>query len=282
VSARKIVAENFRIAQESRLRQLVVQGKFLEIIQIQDGDGIWKSIMYDLPQKQLAFLFQAAIDAAPSAANLSRWKISESKECKLCGGYETLLHILSNCPYSLRAGKYTWRHDSILWHIVKQFRATPGFQAKIFADLNGCRTNGGGTIPPEFLATAQKPDLVFVLQLLKLIKIFELTSCADRIENIRKARFRKNNRDGHLASDISEQPNGMKATYACFEICALGSIRDESKAVLTELFPTRKIRRKLLRKLAKIAISCSYVIFSSRRSSEWGDVPLFELDVDNN
>jgi len=147
ICARKLVAKKFRGVYETHLKTLLVQGKFLDIIEIQNGDRIWKSIMYDLPFKQLRFLLQSAIDAAPTAANLKRWGLSVGSEpCKLCGGYETLLHVLNNCPRALQDGRYTWRHNSVLFHIVKQMRES-GFVGEFFADLPGFRASGGGTIP---------------------------------------------------------------------------------------------------------------------------------------
>jgi len=70
-----------------------------------------------------------------------------------------------------------------------------------------------------------------------------------RIKNIQNVRIRKNIRDGHLAADINCQANSMRATYACFEVCSLGSIGSASKAVLSRCFPRKKIVRRCSRNL---------------------------------
>ena len=49
---------------------------------------------------------------------LRLWGYTETATCPLCGANQcTLHHILVNCKFSLDQGRYTWRHDSVLFEI---------------------------------------------------------------------------------------------------------------------------------------------------------------------
>ena len=69
------------------------------------------------------------------------------------------MHVLTFCPVSLRQGRLTWRHDGIINFIATAINRN---KYKIYADIEGFRTNAGGTIPPEVLITTDRPDLVIV------------------------------------------------------------------------------------------------------------------------
>ena len=78
-------------------------------------------------------------------------------------------------PFLLIRGRYTWRHDSILSHIVLTIsKLIPKEKFTIYADIPGYKTNGG-TIPPNILPTSLKPDIVIVNNTEKSVHIFELT-----------------------------------------------------------------------------------------------------------
>ena len=69
-SARDRVVSNHEQECKSNLEALQVQGKFLQIMDLQKSDPFYRSIMYDLPHKQLSWLMRASIDCLPSFANL--------------------------------------------------------------------------------------------------------------------------------------------------------------------------------------------------------------------
>ncbi|XP_072025306.1 uncharacterized protein [Amphiura filiformis] len=60
-------------------------------------------------------------DTLPSPANLKTWNKHPLGQCTLFG-YNccTMLHIFNCCQYSLRTGRYNWRHDMVLREIVHQ------------------------------------------------------------------------------------------------------------------------------------------------------------------
>ena len=70
--------------------------------------------------------------------NLFRWKRVLSSDCGLRNtNKQTQLHILNNCPEAVRNGRYTWRHDSILFTICHYLTALGNIGFELLADLTG-------------------------------------------------------------------------------------------------------------------------------------------------
>ena len=251
-----------------------VQGKFADIIKLQRQDPFYRSVMYDLPHGQLSWLMRACVDCLPSYANLRRWNKVLSDKCALCNQSETMRHVLTNCKPALDQGRLEFRHNSILLHIVKQMRASGLHVGKrIMADIPGFRLPDGGTIPPELLVTLKKPDIVLIEEKTNKVELFELTSCADSMDNINGAQKRKKERYEILSKDL-------KADLKCFEVCALGNIPSHARETIRYLVG-KKAARTTFKTLAKIAISASYYIFNRRRDREWNSPSLFERQVVN-
>ena len=53
----------------------------------------------------------------PTPANKNR-RFKGEEKCKICGGEGTLNHTLAGCKASLAQGRYKWRHDKELGHLV--------------------------------------------------------------------------------------------------------------------------------------------------------------------
>ena len=103
------------------------------------------------------------------------------------------MHVLSYCPVSLRQGRVTWRHDGIVRFIATSINQN---KYKVYADIEGFRTNAGGTIPPEVLISTDKPDLVIIDEKNKKVHTFELT--VPHISNIEKRHESKSNKYKYL------------------------------------------------------------------------------------
>ena len=70
--------------------------------------------------------------------NLARWNIITSPVCTLCHCTQpTTNHILTGCSIALDQGRYTWRHDSVLQVLVRNFKKDLPPCYKIYADLPG-------------------------------------------------------------------------------------------------------------------------------------------------
>ncbi|XP_033099731.1 uncharacterized protein LOC117103291 [Anneissia japonica] len=155
------------------IKPLVKQGEVLKLIELESCDLTWRSIIYDMPQKVLSFAVRASIDFLPTMSNLKTWGKRTTDVCKHCGNRETLNHVLNSCKVYLDQGIFTWRHTSIIHHLlafIREFRP----EGEVFADVKGLSI-AGVTIPPEILCTNLKPDIVLVNRSDKNIDIFELS-----------------------------------------------------------------------------------------------------------
>ena len=90
---------------------------------------------------------------------------------------------------------------------------------KIYADLPG-HTVTGGTLPPNIVPTAQRPDIIIINNTKKAVHIIELTSPFEN--NIQKAHDLKMSRYENLQSDIAQE--GYKCYLNCIEIGSRGLV----------------------------------------------------------
>ena len=61
----------------------------------QEAEQVWGSVVSNLSPEVMKFALNAATDTLPHNSNLAKWrKGSVSDVCKLCGGKQTLLHVL--------------------------------------------------------------------------------------------------------------------------------------------------------------------------------------------
>ena len=158
---------------------------------------------------RLAFAIRSVYDQLPSRDNLQKRGLVEDTKCGLCGGTETLHHVLSNCTYALANGRYTWRHNQVLREVCEAAKAavskansrTIANQRKIYflregfahlckkrcqtprrdilaeandwtvaADLEGIRH-----YPQVLIESGKRPDLVLVSSSTDAIILVELT-----------------------------------------------------------------------------------------------------------
>ena len=159
----------------SYIRPLIQQGKMLEFIYLEQSDLTWHSIIHNRPRGVVSFAVRSSIDFLPTLSNLKCWGKKTNARCPLCKNNETLCHVLNNCSVSLNQGWYTWRHDSILRHIVQLLQApSTKSDVKMHADIDGM-TSSGGTILADILPTSQRPDLFLYDEKAKKAIIAELT-----------------------------------------------------------------------------------------------------------
>ena len=185
--------------------------------------------------------------------------------------FEHLCHLLSNCKVALDQGRFTYRHDQVLLYLLKTL-AAPGLEGLTFySDLEGWKT-GGGSIPPEIIVTAQRPDLV-ILDKRKTkteIHLVELTVPFDTVEGIEKAKARKSEKYTALASDISEK--GLKCQLHTLEIGTRGYISPRNRGTITHLckIAGEKKVKEVLSNCSKQALLGSKAIYNARNNPDWG------------
>ena len=125
-TVKTLITDNRRAFWRDYIKPLLQQGNLLKIIDLEQCDLTWRSIIYDLLRRVLSFAVRSAIDYLPTFKNLKTWGKRNHTKCQLCGNHETLLHVLNNCSTSLNRGRYTWRHNSILQHTVTTMKGLIG------------------------------------------------------------------------------------------------------------------------------------------------------------
>jgi hypothetical protein len=77
---------------------------------------------------------------------------------------QTLFHVLVHCKHTWDQGRLTWRHDSVLNHIVGclKFALVSKSIVELYYDLDGLQAPGCGSIPAEVMVQAQRPDLAIL------------------------------------------------------------------------------------------------------------------------
>ena len=260
--------------QVEHAKQLMSQGHLLQLLQEMELDATWKSYLFSLPKGTLKFIINSSINTLPTRANLKLWGSSSSDKCKLCGRKETTNHILSSCPTALQQGRYTYRHNRVLEEITDRID-TSSFS--FYSDLKD-HSISGGTVPPEILVTAEKPDIVIIDNTAARITgigkskviIIELTCPWE--ERLEKAREHKTEKYSSLIHDI--QATGHEVAFIPLEIGVRGIINRSNKSSIREIAEyCRKetTPKQLTQELSKQAVTGSYFIFLSRNEKEWNN-----------
>ena len=188
----------------------------------------------------------------------------------------TLGHILSKCNVTLERRRY--HHDSCLAYIVDTLLERKPDHISLYADIEGCRINGG-TVPPDLVLTDQVPDLVIVDSSSSPTTVYlvELTIPWDSDTMINNAYSRKKVRYTYLSSDIEN--NGYTCLNLPLEIGTRGVITTRNKEVLFSLTKLCKSSqtKSFIKKLGKIALLGSYRIYLARNTTDWSPAALSRL-----
>ena len=179
--------------------------------------------MWGLPPEKLSFILRAASGTIPTPMNMARWKIQIVSKCPLCGYLRsTTKHFLNGCQTALTQGRYTWRHDSILYELVSTLQRNVPEGSNVYADLNGFRasSNPPASVPPELCLTPYRPDIVVIGG--GMATLLELTVCGDSPHAMQQAQSRKGGREDYLAISLHLQAIRLKSTYHTVENTSLG------------------------------------------------------------
>ena len=102
-----------------KLKELQMQGRWLEWTDVMVQDLSWSSLLYGGTGRDLKFLLASTMNVSPTPDNLRRWgNTVVDQHCKLCHQSSTLRHIIGACPSALHQCRYTWRHDNVLSVLV--------------------------------------------------------------------------------------------------------------------------------------------------------------------
>ena len=120
---RKLVSVAARsFAEDKRVQhaqELAIQGGWTKWHdQVVPFDLSRENLIYGQGPHVIKFVLNATVNWVKTSDLVKLWGYSEQAHCKLCRHPQcTLHHIISDCPHSLRGGRYTWRHDTVLLYL---------------------------------------------------------------------------------------------------------------------------------------------------------------------
>ena len=182
-----------------RVSSLVFQGDFIKLLEEEQSNVTWQSIIRQVPRGVLSFAIKASTNTLATPDNLKRWNIRISSHCPLCKNTGTLQHIINICKTSLNQGRFLWRHNSVLNHLHSVINSAKPPNLDIYSDLPN-KTINGGTIPPDIISTKSRVDLVLIDRSQTKLTLIELTCSYE--SNVEDAKSRKRNRYEDLREDL--------------------------------------------------------------------------------
>ena len=122
---------------ESRItHELESQGFAISIILIYASSithRLWSSAQQNRPKNMFNVSIKHLNNTLATRKNLCKWSISQSSACSFCLQAWSLQRIVSSCKSHLEDGRYTWRHNSLLLYLAKNFpRFQTGLSMPIF------------------------------------------------------------------------------------------------------------------------------------------------------
>ena len=122
-----------------------------------------------MPDNICIFIQKALILTLPNNTYLWGWKKVDSALCTLCKtNSQTHLHMLNNCPATVRSSRCTLRHNSILYMTCHYLSEFENAGVKLHAGLISFKT-------PTELFNRLIPDIVLVRN--DKLSLIELTCC---------------------------------------------------------------------------------------------------------
>ena len=259
-----------------RVKNLTVQGAFLDLLAAEEGATHWKSIMFDLPHSVCKFLINSCSDTLNHNSNLVRWGKRTNDRCPVCGNKETLQHVLNMCSVYLEQGRFTWRHNNILqyiWSAIKEGLEAKEVEHSSKADLDDHR---GSTVPVEYAVTSLKPDICVLLTTNAKLIIIELSVSFEL--NIPKMHAYKVNKYTPLLNDIREK--GNEVYFLALEVGSRGFISKDNEKTLKSIHSMLFIKtpfKKFKSDISKLAIISSFVIYHAKSEPQWDKHPLLQI-----
>ena len=99
-AAKAVVTDDANCVRLEKLQRLESQGQTSRRLDVWCA-RVWSVVVQSLPEEQMKFALNAALDVLPHNNNLDRWK-RQDRSCPLCSSNQSLLHILNNCPVAIR------------------------------------------------------------------------------------------------------------------------------------------------------------------------------------
>jgi hypothetical protein len=157
---------------------------------------MWHNICRQIPKNIFLFVRRALIYSLPNNSNYvdAGKEIIHLVKCATQTNKQTQLHMLSACAVSAAEGRYTWRHDSILYTLLHYISQLRKYGFRNYADLNNFDN-------PYELFYSFRPDIVLIKD--DRIFILELTCCFET--NSEKSRNLKINKYRDIQNDCKKR-----------------------------------------------------------------------------
>ena len=235
------------------------QGTIMQIMRRVSSTKIirlWNKITFSMPKNLYVFIRNALIFSLPNNSNLKRWGKVESDYCSVYGTQrQTQLHMLANCSVAATEGRYTWRHDSILFTILQFLSQLSLYGFVLYGDLDGYRRTS------EIFQTF-RPYIALIKN--DVLYVIELTRCFET--NAEKSREKKQAKYRTLQQDTKDRWRGFQ--FLSIEITSLG-IRTSHFEDIKVLFKGTNINlQRMISKCMEVAMRASVYIYI-RRNEEW-------------
>ena len=254
-SAKALVSEEVNTSRLDNLQSLERQGQ-LSRCTSPSCAPIWSRAVLALPEDQLKFAINAAVDVLPHNANLYLWRKRKDRSCPLCHENQTLLHVLNNCSVARDSRRYNIRHDSILSAITETVTRNIPPTTTMTADISD-----NYEFPHHIIPTDLRPDLVWWDEAHKSITLVELTVCFET--NFEEAARRKTVKYLHLVEQAKAR--GYRSELITLQVGSRG-VPDlpgfENLATCLSL-PHKDLVR-LLESSATLALAGSFSIWCAR------------------
>jgi len=218
----------------------------------------------------------------------------DNPNCKLCGKFGSLEHILSTCNVALTEGRYRWRHDKILNEIGlllnSEKERLKGVKAKGPTFINFVTKGAAATrearqptgvlptsndwdlkvdlgkqlrFPPEIVETSLRPDIILVSKNSKQVIMIELTVPWE--DRILEANERKREKYQELVNQCTEA--GWKARCEPVEVGARGFIGQSMWRCLRMLGIVGTTRKQALTSVTAMAERTSRWLWLKREQA---------------
>ena len=214
---------------------------------------VWSTVVKSLPEEQMKFSLNAAVDVLPHNANLHLWKKRQDPACPLCGNNQSLLHVLNNCAVARDLRRYNVRHDGVLKEIAEAIQPYLPPSSVLSVDIH--------KFPIHIVPTDLRPYIVWWNTQNRSLCLVELTVCFE--SNFEDAARRKTAK----YTDPVDQAhaNGYNTTLLTLQVGSRGVPHYDSFAKLANM-PVRDLTN-LLRNVIRAAITGSITIWCSRNRS---------------
>ena len=251
--------------------------------------------MYGDP-KLFRFCLGATFNTLASPANLKKWGMAESDECKLCGQKCTVNHVLSCCRLgALVQGRYRYRHDCVLrvigHHIallIKGVKGTSGEWVHFVVEGASDGTRGrarrsAGVLRsaddwvllldlgkqlrfPEHIAqTSLRPDVVLYSAFSKMVVMVELTVPGEA----RFAVSQERKLDRYQDLKVDCERNGWKVVLLAVEVGARGYVAHSFVSGMKRLGFFGRSLKRVVEEAGNEALRTSFWIWFMREEKEW-------------